>query len=73
MGNMENITDVDNTHAFWVCKDFEIKAVGEYHGLYFLSDTLLLVDVFNNLWNMCLGIDPAYKTALKRPKYNWIC
>ena len=34
------------THAIRVCKDFEIKDLGEYHDLYVQSDTLLLADVF---------------------------
>ena len=33
------------------------KKVGEYHGLYVYSDTLLLADVFGNFKNMCLKID----------------
>ena len=45
---MEDITDADYVHAKRVCKDFEIKNVGEYHGLYVQSDTLLIADVFNN-------------------------
>ena len=28
--NMEDITDADYAHAKWVCKDFEIKHLGEY-------------------------------------------
>ena len=39
--NMEDITDTDYTHAERVCKDFEIKNLGEYHYLYVQSDTLL--------------------------------
>ena len=46
---MEDITDADYTHAKRVCKDFEIKNLGEYHDLYVQSDTLLLADVFENL------------------------
>ena len=42
---MDNITDADYTHKKRVCKDFEIKKLGEYHDLYAQSDTLLLVDV----------------------------
>ena len=29
--NMEVITDSDYSHAKTVCKDFEIKILGEYH------------------------------------------
>ena len=47
--NMEDITDADYMHAKRVCKDFEIKHLGEYHDLYLNSDTLLLADVFENL------------------------
>ena len=32
--NMENIIDADYAHAKKVCKDFEIKDLGEYHNLY---------------------------------------
>ena len=32
------------------------KNLGEYHDFCIQSDTLLLVDTFNNFWNMCLGI-----------------
>ena len=45
---MEHITDTDYIHGKRVCKDFEIKALGEYHDLYPKSDTLLLADVFGN-------------------------
>ena len=31
---MEDITDADYMHAKKVCKDFEIKNVGEYYDLY---------------------------------------
>ena len=52
--NMGNITDADYAHAKRVCKDFEIKHLGEYHDLYIQRDMLLLADVFENLQNMCL-------------------
>ena len=29
--NIEDITDADYMHAKRVCKDFEIKHLGEYH------------------------------------------
>ena len=54
--NMEDITDADYAHAKRVCKEFEIKNVGEYHDLYVPSDTLLLADVFENFRNLCLEI-----------------
>ena len=63
--NMEDITDADYMHAKRVCKGFEIKHLGEYHGLYLKSDTLLLADVFENFRKMCLKIyhlDPAFSS-----------
>ena len=53
---MENKADADDTHAKRVCKDFEIKILGEYNDLYVQSDSLLLADVFENFRNMCLEI-----------------
>ena len=52
--NMEDITDADYMHAKRVCKDFEIKNLEEYHDLYLKSDTLLLVDFFENFGKMHL-------------------
>ena len=78
--SMEYITDADYAHAKRVCKDFEIKNLGEYHDLYVQSNTLLLADVFENFRNMCLKIyelDPAkflsapglaWQAALKKTK-----
>ena len=60
--NMEDITDADYKHGQRVCKDFEIKNLGEYFDLYIESDTLFLADVFENFRNMCSEIyefDPA--------------
>ena len=54
--NMEDITDVDYTHENRVCKDFEIKNLGEYHDLYVQRDKLLLADVFENFRNIYLKI-----------------
>ena len=45
---MEDITDTDYTHTIIVCKDFEIKHLGEYHDMYVQNDTLLLGDVLKN-------------------------
>ena len=41
-------------HTKRVCKDFEIKYLGECHDLYLKSDTLLLADAFKNFRKMCL-------------------
>ena len=52
--NMEGITDADYMHAKIVCKDFEIKNLGQYYDLYLKSDTLLLANVFENFRKICL-------------------
>ena len=60
--NKEDITDADYEHTKRVCKDFQIKHLGEYQDLYVQSNTLLLADVFENFRNMCFKIrkiDPA--------------
>ena len=70
--NMKDIADADYAHAKRVCKDFEIKNLGEYYDLYVQSDRLLLVDVFENFRNMCLKI---YELDLARflsvPGWAW--
>ena len=38
------------------CKDFEIKHLREYHEFYVEGNTLLLSDVFENFYNICLGV-----------------
>ena len=53
---MEGITDADHLHTKRICKDFEIKHLGEYHDLYLKSDTLLLAGVFENFRTMCFKI-----------------
>ena len=53
---IDDITDTDYNHAKRVSKDFEIKNLGEYHDLYFISNTLLLADVFENFRKICLEI-----------------
>ena len=61
--NMEEISGIDYRHAEKVFNKFNIKNLGEYHDLYFQSDTLLLADVFENFSNMCIevyGLDPVY-------------
>ena len=47
---MEDITEADYAHAKTVCKYFEINKLGEYHDFYVQSDTLLLANVFENLY-----------------------
>ena len=54
--NMYDITDADYMHAKRVCKDFEIKNLGEYHDFCLKSDLLLLGDVFENFSKMSLEI-----------------
>ena len=78
--NMEDIIDADYAYAKRVCKDFDIKNLGEYHDLYVQSNAVLLADVFENFRNMCLNIcehDPAkflsapglaWQVALKKAK-----
>ena len=53
---MEDIADADYADAKRVCKEFEIKGLGEYHDLYVQSDTVMLADVLENFRNMCLEI-----------------
>ena len=61
--NLEDISDEDYVHAQKVWGVFEINNLGEYLDLYVQSDTLLLVDVYENFRNMCLEkyeLDPTY-------------
>ena len=51
--NMNDISDEDYADAR-VCKDFEIKNLGECHDLHVQSNKLFLADVFENVRNMCL-------------------
>ena len=77
---MEDITDADWAHVKRVCKDFEIKNLGEYHDFHVQSNTLLLADVFGKFRNTYIKIyelDPAkflsasglpWQAALKKTK-----
>ena len=59
-------------HAKTVCKDFQLKNLGDYYDLYIQSNTLMLDDAFENLPNMCLKIyeiDPA--RFLSAPRLVW--
>ena len=67
-------------HAKRVCKDFQIKNLGEYHDVHVQSVTLLLADVFENFQNRFLEIYEldqgkffsasglAWQAALKKTK-----
>ena len=55
------------SHANNVFKVFKLENLGNYHDLYFQSDTLLLADVFNNFRDMCIKeyeLDPAHFLSL---------
>ena len=70
--NMEDISDIDYTHANNVFKVFKLENLGNYHDLYVQSDTLLLADVFNNFRDMCIKeyeLDPAHFLSL--PGLAW--
>ena len=70
--NMDEIIDIDYSHARKVFDKFCIKNLVEYHDLYVQSDTLLVADVFENFRDMCIkvyGLDPAY--FLSAPGLAW--
>ena len=70
--NMEDISDIDYRPANNVFKVFKLENLRDYHDLYVQSDTLLLVDVFNNFRAMCLKeyeLDPAHFLSL--PGLAW--
>ena len=69
---MEDISETDSAHANNVFKKFSINNLGECHDLYVRSDTLLLVDIFENFRQSCLKnyeLDPAYFFSL--PGLAW--
>ena len=75
-----DIIDGDYAHSKRVCKDFEIKNLGECHDLHIRSDKILLADISESFRNMYLNIyelDPgkflsapglAWQAALKKTK-----
>ena len=68
----EDITDEDYRRAQRIWEHFNIKNIGEYHGLYLMTDVYLLTDVFENFREMCLnyyGLDPAHYITL--PNFAW--
>ena len=80
MKYMEDTIDADYMHVKRVCKDFEIRNLGEYHDLCLKSYSLLLADGFKNFRKIYLEIyklDPAkfllapelaWQAALEKPK-----
>ena len=54
--NLEDITDADYMHAKRVCKDYEIKHLGEYYDLHLKNDTLLFADLFEKFREMYLKV-----------------
>ena len=70
--NSEDISDYDYEHAKKVWDVFEIKNVGEYHDLCAQTDTVLLVDVFENFRNKCIEtyeLDPLH--FVSAPSLAW--
>ena len=68
----EEFTDADYLHSERLCKDFEIRNLGEYHDFYLKSDALLLTDVFENVRRMCLKIYHLYPVKLlSSPGWEW--
>ena len=60
--SMEDITEAHYKVGKRICKDVEIKNLGEYHDLYLRSDVLLLANVFESFRKMRLKVhelDPA--------------
>ena len=69
--DIEDVTDTHYRHVKRICKYFEVNYLDEKHELYVQNDTLLLADVFNNFWDMCIQIcrlDPAH--FLSAPRYQ---
>ena len=61
--NDQHITDDEYDHANKVWNTFMIKTMGKYHGLYLVSDLLLLTDVFENFRKTCMQyhkFDPCH-------------
>ena len=71
----EGITDTyyryyQPAHTVW--KEFNIESMKCYHNLYNLSDVLVLADVLEKFWNICMnhyGLDPAW--YFRAPRLAW--
>ena len=69
---LEGISNADYAQVQKVWEVFEIKNRDEYHDLYAQSDTLLLVDVFQNFRGMCIEIYELYPTYfVSAPGLSW--
>ena len=78
--NMESITNADYMHPKRICKDFEIKKLGENYDSYLKNGTLLLAHIFENfkqMWLKIYHLDPTnffpasglpWQAGLKRTK-----
>ena len=70
--NSKDIRYVDFIHAKRVFKEFNINNLGNYHDLYVESDTLLLVDVFENFRDKCIEIYKLHPAQfLSAPGLTW--
>ena len=70
--NDQHITGDEYDHAKKVWNTFMIKAMGEYHDLYLVSDVLLLTDVFENFRKACMQyykLDPCH--YFTSPGLSW--
>ena len=69
---LKDITDKDYAHAQKIFEELKLKNLGDYHGLYVQSDTLLLADVFENFRDKSIEIyelEPTY--LLSVPRLTW--
>ena len=61
--NMSGISEKDHSHACKVWNEFGLKNIGDYHDLYLETDVIILANVFESFWKVCLdnyGLDPAH-------------
>ena len=60
---MSGVSDQDYDHACVVWRDFGIRNLREYHDLYLHTEVILLANIFESFWKVCLdnyGLDPAH-------------
>ena len=61
--NMAGVREEDYEHTHRVWKEFELKDLGEYHGLYLKTDVILLANISEEFRKVCLknyGLDLAH-------------